>query len=613
MNYIISLIRLYAFWLIFFLVERIIFVIRFWDSITEAGGSEVFAIFQSALRLDASMTGYVLVIPALLWAIEIVTGKSFVSPRFLIGYQRFFIGLFALIGAVNLNIYQEWGAKVNYKVFKIFFSYPYESTISSLETGIGLTVGILLFQVLFFGWLIRFFIRPAFQLHPWLIRPVLSLLVLGLTFLSVRGGWQLAPISQSMAYFSSKPILNHAAVNTSWNLAQDVTNNLAGNAGDFYYLPESRVDSILHVYQSGDSLARTEILTNKRPNVVFIILESFTADVVASLGGESGISGELGQLMQQGVSFTNLYASGDRTDKGLIAVMSAFPAQATKSIISETDKQEKLPSVAQLFKEQGYQTAFIYGGESEFFGFKPYVLSHGFDHSTDKHSFAPEDQNSKWGAHDGVVFKRFKQQLGQLKQPFFATMLTLSNHEPFEIPETPRFPGSDLPNRFRSTAFYTDKSLGAFIRSARQASWFKNTLFVIVADHGHRLPKEKYAISESQRFHIPLVLFGDVIKPEFRGKQLPVFGSQTDIAKTVLGQMGLDGSRFVFSQDLFATHPDRGYAFFDWDNGFGVISKQGFTSYDNAGKRLIKQEGSTHLLPFGQAYMQKVFATYMGY
>jgi phosphoglycerol transferase MdoB-like AlkP superfamily enzyme len=346
---------------------------------------------------------------------------------------------------------------------------------------------------------------------------------------------------------------------------------------------------------------------------VFIILESFTADVVESLGGEPGISTELGQLMKQGVSFTNLYASGDRTDKGLVAVMSAFPAQATKSIISETDKQEHLPSVAQVFKEQGYQTSFMYGGESEFFGFKPYVLSHGFDHSTDKHAFAPEDQNSKWGAHDGVVFKRFKKQLGQLKQPFFATMLTLSNHEPFEIPESPRFPGTDLPNRFRSTAFYTDKSLGAFIRAARKEPWFKETLFVIVADHGHRLPKEKYAISEAKRFHIPLLLVGEVIKPEFRGKQMSVFGSQTDIAKTVLGQLGLDGSRFTFSQDLFATHPDSGYAFFDWDNGFGVISKQGFTSYDNAGKRLIKQEGSKSLLTFGQAYMQQVFATYEAY
>jgi phosphoglycerol transferase MdoB-like AlkP superfamily enzyme len=466
---------------------------------------------------------------------------------------------------------------------------------------------------LFFGWLVQFFIRPAHQTHAWLVRPFLSLFILGITFLSVRGGWQLAPISQSMAYFSSKPILNHAAVNTSWNLAQDVVNNMAGNSGDFHYLPEAQADSILQHYQSGDSLARTEILSTKRPNVVFIILESFTADVVESLGGEPGISTELGQLMKQGVSFTNLYASGDRTDKGLVAVMSAFPAQATKSIISETDKQEHLPSVAQVFKEQGYQTSFMYGGESEFFGFKPYVLSHGFDHSTDKHAFAPEDQNSKWGAHDGVVFKRFKKQLGQLKQPFFATMLTLSNHEPFEIPESPRFPGTDLPNRFRSTAFYTDKSLGTFIRAARKEPWFKETLFVIVADHGHRLPKEKYAISEAKRFHIPLLLVGDVIKPEFRGKQMSVFGSQTDIAKTVLGQLGLDGSRFTFSQDLFATHTDSGYAFFDWDNGFGVISKQGFTSYDNAGKRLIKQEGSKSLLTFGQAYMQKVFATYEAY
>ena len=609
----ISLIRHYAFWLIFFLVDRLIFVFRFWDSISESDGTEVLPIFQSALRLDASMAGYVLVIPALFWAVEIISGKSFVSPRVTLIYYRFFIGLFSLIGAVNLNIYQEWGSKVNYKVFKIFINYPYESTISSLETGIGLTVGIFLFQVLFFGWLVRFFLRPNYQTHAWLVRPFLSLFILGLTFLSVRGGWQLAPISQSMAYFSSKPILNHAAVNTSWNLAQDVVNNLAGNSGDFHYLPEAQVDSILQHYQSGDSLARTEILSTKRPNVVFIILESFTADVVQSLGGEPGISTELGQLMKQGVSFSNLYASGDRTDKGLIAVMSAFPAQATKSIISETDKQEHLPSVAQVFKEQGYQTSFMYGGESEFFGFKPYVLSHGFDHSTDKHAFAPEDQNSKWGAHDGVVFKRFKKQLGQLKQPFFATMLTLSNHEPFEIPESPRFPGTDLPNRFRSTAFYTDKSLGAFIRAARKEPWFKETLFVIVADHGHRLPKEKYAISEAKRFHIPLLLVGEVIKPEFRGKQMSVFGSQTDIAKTVLGQLGLDGSRFTFSQDLFATHQDSGYAFFDWDNGFGVISKQGFTSYDNAGKRLIKQEGSKSLLTFGQAYMQKVFDTYEAY
>jgi phosphoglycerol transferase MdoB-like AlkP superfamily enzyme len=613
LSYVINLIRLYAFWLIFFLVERIIFVCRFWDTIKASGSGEVLHIFQSALRLDASMAGYVLVIPALLWVMEIVLGRQLVSQRFMLGYHRFFIALFSLIAAVNVNIYQEWGSKVNFKVFKIFVSYPYESTISSLETGIALAIGIFLVQFLCFYWLIRYFIRPSYQVHTWLVRPILSLVLLGLTFLSVRGGWQLAPISQSMAYFSNKPVLNHAAVNTSWNLAQDVVNNLSGNTSGFQYMPDAQMDTVLHPFLISDSLARPEILLTKRPNVVFIILESFTADVVESLGGEPGISSELDQLMKQGVSFTNLYASGDRTDKGLIAVMSAFPAQATKSIISETDKQEHLPSVAQVFKEQGYQTAFMYGGESEFFGFKPYVLSHGFDRSTDKHAFLKQDQNSKWGAHDGVVFKRFQHELGQMKQPFFATMLTLSNHEPFEIPEAPRFPGSDLPNRFRSTAFYTDKSLGAFMRQARQAPWFKNTLFVIVADHGHRLPKEKYAISESQRFHIPLVFFGEVIKPAYRGKTMEVFGSQTDIAQTVLGQLSLIGQRFPFSQDLFATHPQQGYAFFDWDNGFGVISPNGFISYDNAGKRLIKQEGSQGLLTFGQAYMQKVFAMYEAY
>ena len=612
MSYLINLIRLYAFWLIFFLVERLIFVFQFWETLADAAWSEILTIFLAALRLDASMAGYVLVFPVICWTIEILLGKQFVSARFLLLYHRFFIGLFSLISAINLNIYREWGAKVNLKVFKIFFNYPYESTISSLETGIGLTVGILLVQVFFFSWLIRFFIRTSNPHYTWLTRIALSLSVLGMTVLSVRGGWQLAPISQSMSYFSAKPLLNHASVNTEWNLAKDVVTNLAGNADDFQFMKSSQLDSILKPYQL-DTLQSPQILQVKRPNVVFIILESFTADVVGSLGGEKGISPELENLMRQGISFSNVYASGDRTDKGLIAVLSAFPAQATKSIISETAKQEHLPSIAQVFKEQGYHTSFLYGGESEFFGFKPYVLSHGFDRLTDKHAFVAKDQNSKWGAHDGVVFNRFRNEIGQLKQPFFATMLTLSNHEPFEIPESPRFPGSDLPNRFRSTAFYTDKSLGAFIRSAQKEAWFKNTLFVIVADHGHRLPKEKYAISEAKRFHIPLLFFGDVIKPEFRGKQLAVFGSQTDIAKSLLGQVGFDASRFAFSQDLFATHPDQGYAFFDWDNGFGVIRKGSFASFDNAGKRIIKQEGSQNLLMFGQAYMQKVFTTYEAY
>jgi hypothetical protein len=108
------------------------------------------------------MAGYVLVIPVLLWAVEIFSGKAFFITRFQLAYHRFFIVLFSLIAAVNVNIYQEWGSKVNFKVFKIFVSYPYESTISSLETGIALALGLFLVQSIFFWWIIRFFILYQF-------------------------------------------------------------------------------------------------------------------------------------------------------------------------------------------------------------------------------------------------------------------------------------------------------------------------------------------------------------------------------------------------------------------------------------------------------------------
>jgi phosphoglycerol transferase MdoB-like AlkP superfamily enzyme len=146
--------------------------------------------------------------------------------------------------------------------------------------------------------------------------------------------------------------------------------------------------------------------------------------------------------------------------------------------MKQNDKQERLPAISQELVEKAYSSSFYYGGESEFFNMKSYILSHRYQKLIDKHSFDAKDMNSKWGTYDEKVFLKNLSDMDQEKQPFFSTILTLTNHEPFELPSEPHFKGDDVDSKFRSTSFYTDSCLGAYINAAKQKSWYKNTLFV---------------------------------------------------------------------------------------------------------------------------------------
>jgi phosphoglycerol transferase MdoB-like AlkP superfamily enzyme len=280
-------------------------------------------------------------------------------------------------------------------------------------------------------------------------------------------------------------------------------------------------------------------------------------------------------------------------------------------------KQHKLPSFSDTFKEQGYHTSFFYGGETEFFNMKSYLLSHRYDRIIQKKDFDKKDMNSKWGAYDDLVYQKLISEAPHFREPFFATVLTLTNHEPFEVPGIPRFPGNEVENNFRSTAYFADSCLGSFIKNAKKTPWYKNTLFVVVADHGHRLPRNQSEIFHPNRFRIPLLFLGDVIKPEFRGKRISKIGSQTDIAATVLTQLKISAQHFKWSRDLL-NPGTTDFAFYDWDNGFGVVKPGQVISFDNTGSRVIfkKVEDTPEdekMLTVGKAYMQHIYQEYLNY
>ena len=584
--------RYFLFWIIFFFLERLIFLIYYSERISYLGISEIISTFWRALRLDFSMAAYISAIPAIVY-IALLFLPSVKFPKIIAKtYVVFFVIVFSTIGISNLNLYREWGSKINFRALDMAISAPKEAIASTSSSPVIPMLSVLFAYMIFSVFLSNKVIlyQVADRTKSLINKVSLSILLLSILFLAIRGGWQLSPINQSMSYFSSEPVLNHAAVNTEWNLIQDILNNKFGNENPYNYYNEEDAKKIVADLFKKPAEPTIQVIDSDRPNIVFIILESFTARLVEDLGGEKGVSPNFKRLVSEGILFENIYAASGRTDKGVVATLSGFPSQAIRSIMKQNDKQERLPAISQDLIQNGYSSSFYYGGESEFFNMKSYILSHGYQRMVDQHSFDKKDMNSKWGTYDDKVFSKNLNELDHAKQPFFSTILTLTNHEPFELPEEPHFKGDDVDSKFRSTTFYTDSCLGAYINEAKQKSWYKKTLFVVIADHGHRIPGNLMEY-DPERYRIPLLFFGEVIKPEFKGSRINKIGNQTDLAATLLNQLKIDPKHFVWSKDLLNPGTAE-FAFFNWDNGFGFANNEQIISFDNIGKNVILKKNS---------------------
>ncbi len=603
--------------MIVFSIQRLLFYIFHFKQIQEATISEQLWLFIKGLRLDLSMTGYFLLIPILLLILQVfIPKKSHILDKVITIYTYILIVIIVLFGIIDLSIYKEWGAKLNSRAVEFLILSPGEALASSTSSPLLLSTIIFIIQILLFSILYKKFFRFEYDAKLHLFFKIISIPIF--TFLAVmmlRGGLQLAPINQSAVYFSKHSVINHASLNTEWNLMHSVIENHFSNDNPYVFMDDKEAKRLVDSLYKPEENYGTNILNNTEPNIVYIILESFTSDVIEHFGGEKDVCPNLNKMAEEGLSFTNIYASGDRTDKGMIAILSGFPSQAVRTIIQQPDKFEKLPSLPKTLSSGRYTSSFFYGGESEFANFKSYLVSAGIEKIIDKNDFSANQMNSKWGAHDGYLFDKVLEELPKQKQPFFSILLTLSSHEPFEIPVSSPYNGEDLPSKFRKAAHYTDQCIADFFQKAKKEEWYKNTLFVIVADHGHRLPKEYEKAYDVRKFRIPLIFYGDVIKKEYLHKNILKVGSQTDIVSTIINQLRLGRMNYPWSTDLLNNKP--GFAFYTYDNGIGWIDDQEKITMDNVTQNITSREGDStneaKRVLTGKAYMQRVFGQYLSY
>jgi phosphoglycerol transferase MdoB-like AlkP superfamily enzyme len=312
-----------------------------------------------------------------------------------------------------------------------------------------------------------------------------------------------------------------------------------------------------------------------------------------------------------------MYGSGFRTEQGLVSIFSGFPAQPNNSIITTPSKAEQLPSLNSDLGKQGYQSSFYYGGEVEFANMKSYLMDSNFGKIIDKDNFDKNQLNSKWGAHDEFVFKKQLDALKNEKQPFLSVVLTLSTHEPFEVPMQTPFTGGEEPERFKKAAYYTDYCLFNYFNEAKKQSWYSNTIFILVADHGHHLPKNRNMnFPEGRR--ITAMIMGGALADSLRGKTVDKICNQNDIVATLLTQLNLPTENYKWSKDVF-NDDTMEFAYYSNENCLGWVTPQQNIVYSYTSQTVeelqpkIEKKLDKSILIQAKAYLQTLYQQYLDY
>ena len=596
------------FWLAFFIIARLFFISVQYQVAFRNSFGEILATFWHGARLDISTTGYYLLVPVL-FAIPGVFFSGSWYKFFIRWYSYILIIFSSVIVVSDANLYSYWGFRMDYTPM-LYLKTPGEAmaSVSTMKVILFFVTIIIIasFFIIIYNKLIDKLFIGFERIRNRLPGILFFMILWGALIIPIRGGFGVAPINAGSVYFSQKMFLNHAAINAIWNVGTSAfTQKPVKNPYEFGDLSSATalVDSL--TVKKG---IPEKVLNSNRPNILIIVLESFSSYMIGPLGGDSLVTPNFNRYIKEGILFSDFYASGTRTDKAMPAILNGYPAQPAQSIIKEPKKSQSLPGLVKILIDKGYNSAFWYGGEINFANFNSFVIGSGFRGIITKNNFDPENYNSKWGVHDHVLFKTLEDSMKTVEEPFLNVVLTLSSHEPFDVPMEPVFAGDGNMIKYKNSVYYTDKSLGSFLDWAKETNWWKNTLVIMVADHCYRV-SEDILIYSQEVFKIPMLWVGGALSK--KGIIVDKMGSQVDIPITLLNQLGLSGS-FPFGKDLLSDE-SRSFAFYTYNEGFGFITDSSAYIYDHKLKEPVLKEGKDpgYAEKNGKAYLQVLFNDYL--
>ena len=501
-------------------------------------------------KMDLSMVGY--------WTI--LLGMVTLLPtsrwsKWVWGLVWFLVLEVTLMTAVSdASFWVLWGTRFNAQTL-YFLQFPAEC-IASLS--VFQLLGALALTLIL-AWLSRLLSRRLFPQQESPKLRLLTLLLVG--FVAARGGLGTTPLQASACLYSPDALRNVAASNSSWNLFFVLTQQ--------QYKPDLSLwtgESEDHGYWPTDSPTDSLRLSSKEnPHVLLFIMESFSAELSAAFSSGKGlIQGEsempfLDSLARVSLSFSRTYAAGDRTDKGLAAILAGYPGQVWQSLLNEPERFSRYKGLAQSFADKGYATSFWYGGDGEFSNTSAFARSMGHQLCQDERSIRSSYERDKWGLSDRDVLMEMELYLeAHHGRPQYLTWLSLSSHEPYRVAELDaqyQFEWSEM-QRYRSAIRYSDQALRDFFKRNAEKKWFQESLIVVIADHGRDIETGYTYVGQEAFFHIPWLISGPALHEDWRSKQITTICSQTDVGNTLLSGLWGQTSLLPYSRNaLSKNHP----------------------------------------------------------
>lgn len=563
-----------------FSLSRAGLVLWQWERVAATGIA--LQIMVQGVRADLIMLGYLIVVPMLL-APFLAHRKTF---RLWKGFTVTW-GTFALIFIVFMEVstpqfVMQYDVRPN-RLFIEYLSYP-EEVMSTLWNGfrIALLLGIVATVLLGTG-IYKLLkassadIRTIGSVKLLLLWPILVLLVA----FQIRSTLAHRPANPALFALTGDAMVNSLIINSPWSVL-DAWAAMSHEANSSEIYGKYPREKVLQVVKSSPWLRdqqftslelptlhkQVPVAQRERPlNLVIVLEESLGATFVKSLGGLP-VTPELEKLKSEGWWFEQLYATGTRSVRGIEAVVAGYPPTPARSVVKLSLSQQNFYTLAAGLGREGYHTEFVYGGEAHFDNMRSFFTGNGFQKVVDLRDMRNPKFVGSWGASDEDLFDKSLERLKTLHdagKPFFSLIFSSSNHEPFQFPDG-RIELHDAEKQTVNNAVkYADYALGRFIAEAKKQAYWRDTVFLIVADHDNRVYGD--SLVPIKKFHIPGLILGADIEP----KRIQTIASQVDLGPTLLSIMGVTSEHPMIGRDLAKDSDTPGRALIQFDNYFAWL------------------------------------------
>lgn len=583
------LLKTYLLTMLIFIIAKVVFML--YNTTQVFTGHDIFAVLYNGLSLDFSTSLYIIIVPFLVCTVSIWLGGIKTLRVILRAYYLLIAIVMTLAFVADTSLYEFWLFKLDSTCLQ-YLETPTEAMASVSMGYIVIRLIVIVIVSIIVWWA---YTHPRWRItlssHR-ITESVVALLCIPVIIIGIRGGLGESTTNIGQVYFSQNQFLNHSAVNPVFNFIDSFDKADA----DYSFMSDEECTKLMSDLYNTQSIDCDTLLNTQNPNIIIILLEG-CGGVFTEIGGRTDITPNLNKLTKEGIYFTKCYGNSWRTDRGTVCALSGYPSFPTMSVMKIPSKSRSLPNIAiTLQKERGYKTSYLYGGDINFTNMRSYLISGGFENLTWMKDYSADEQKTaQWGVRDDITFKTLYQMATNAEQPFLIGYSTLSSHVPWDVPI------HHFDDEVINSFYYLDQCIGDFINNFRKSKAWKNTLIVMLPDHG--IPHNGIDESSSLMNHIPMIWVGGAVKEP---RQIDKVCNQTDLPATLLGQLGISHDDFSFSRDVLSSTYTRPFATHTFDDGFSMVDSTSFVCYDFVSNKVIAEEGrkNEQLLTLGKAILQ---------